>query len=171
MAKTLNMRFALDNGRTTAMSLAAPKEDLTREQVEPVMQMVVDTSAADRGRVFVVCNLLDGIQRRIEGRERAYVANAIARLNNIDNARFCHAKRGTVLLALFDVSVKDDGERVITLELPAAARKLLRRSRCSNLPQRRKFFVKRAYFALCDQNALLRRRQRRQRPQMVANCR
>ena len=47
MAKSLNMRFALDNGRTTAMSLAAPKDELTREQVEPVMQMVVDTSAIE----------------------------------------------------------------------------------------------------------------------------
>ncbi len=45
MAKTLNMRFALDNGNLTAMSLAAPKEDLTREQVEPVMQAIIDTSA------------------------------------------------------------------------------------------------------------------------------
>ena len=45
MAKTLNMRFALDNGNLTAMSLAAPKDDLTREQVEPVMQAIIDTSA------------------------------------------------------------------------------------------------------------------------------
>ena len=27
------------------MSLAAPKDDLTREQVEPVMQAIIDTSA------------------------------------------------------------------------------------------------------------------------------
>ena len=39
------MRCALDNGRTTAMSLAAPKDELTREQVEPVMQAIIDTSA------------------------------------------------------------------------------------------------------------------------------
>ncbi len=45
MAKTLNMRFTLDNGRTTTMSVANPKEDLTRAQVEPVMQNVIDKAA------------------------------------------------------------------------------------------------------------------------------
>ena len=45
MAKTLNMRFALDNGRTTAVSLADPKPDLTREQVEPAMQTIIDKTA------------------------------------------------------------------------------------------------------------------------------
>ncbi len=45
MAKTLNMRFALENGKTTTTALAAPKDDLTREDVEPVMQLVVDKQA------------------------------------------------------------------------------------------------------------------------------
>ena len=45
MAKTLNMRFTLDNGKTTAMSLAAPKDDLVRANVEPVMQSIIDKQA------------------------------------------------------------------------------------------------------------------------------
>ena len=45
MAKTLNMRFLLDNGKTTTMGLAQPKDNLTRAQVEPVMQAVLDASA------------------------------------------------------------------------------------------------------------------------------
>ncbi|MBR1759852.1 MAG: DUF2922 domain-containing protein [Schwartzia sp.] len=45
MAKTLNMRFALDNGKTTTMSLAAPKDDLVRADVEPVMQSIIDKQA------------------------------------------------------------------------------------------------------------------------------
>ncbi len=45
MAKTLNMRFALENGKTNTTALAAPKDDLTREDVEPVMQLVVDKQA------------------------------------------------------------------------------------------------------------------------------
>ena len=45
MAKTLNMRFALTNGKTTTIGLAQPKNDLTREQVEPVMQAIIDKEA------------------------------------------------------------------------------------------------------------------------------
>ena len=45
MAKTLNMQFLLDNGKTTTMSLPQPKDNLTRAQVEPVMQSVLDASA------------------------------------------------------------------------------------------------------------------------------
>lgn len=45
MAKTLNMRFTLENGKTTTVSLAQPKDDLTRANVEPVMQAVVDKQA------------------------------------------------------------------------------------------------------------------------------
>ncbi len=45
MAKTLNMRFALLNGKTTTMSLAAPRDDLAREDVEPAMQSIVDKQA------------------------------------------------------------------------------------------------------------------------------
>ena len=42
MSKTLNMRFTLDNGESTTMSIAAPKDDLAREDVEPVMQSIID---------------------------------------------------------------------------------------------------------------------------------
>ncbi len=45
MAKTLNMKFALENGKTTTMSLAQPKDDLAREDVEPVMQTIIDKQA------------------------------------------------------------------------------------------------------------------------------
>jgi len=135
------------------------------------MRMVIDAAAADSGRIFVFCNLLDETKRSLEGRERSDVATTIARLDNIDNTMFCHAKRDKVLLARFDVSVEDDGERVIALELPAAARKLLRRSYRAYLAQRSKLFVKRANFALRDKNALLRRRQRRQCPQVFADGR
>ena len=45
MAKTLNMRFALANGRTATTSLAQPKDELSREDVEPVMQLIVDKRA------------------------------------------------------------------------------------------------------------------------------
>ena len=45
MAKTLNMRFALANGRTATTSLAQPKDELSREDVEPVMQLIVDKHA------------------------------------------------------------------------------------------------------------------------------
>lgn len=45
MAKTLNMRFELENGGTTTVALAQPKADLAREDVEPVMQAIVDKQA------------------------------------------------------------------------------------------------------------------------------
>ena len=45
MAKTLNMRFALEDGKTTTVSLAQPKDDLSREDVAPVMQSIVDKQA------------------------------------------------------------------------------------------------------------------------------
>ena len=45
MAKTLNMRFTLTNGRATTMGLAQPKNNLSREQVEPVMQAIIDKEA------------------------------------------------------------------------------------------------------------------------------
>ena len=45
MAKTLKMTFALDNGKTSTMNLAQPKDDLAREDVEPFMQNIVDKEA------------------------------------------------------------------------------------------------------------------------------
>ena len=45
MAKTLKMTFTLENGRTSTISLAQPKDDLAREDVEPVMQNIVDKEA------------------------------------------------------------------------------------------------------------------------------
>ncbi|MBP5199144.1 MAG: DUF2922 domain-containing protein [Schwartzia sp.] len=54
MTKTLNMRFLLDNGRTTAMTIADPKNDLTRATVEPVMQSIVDKSAIAPGDAVAV---------------------------------------------------------------------------------------------------------------------
>ena len=45
MAKTLNMRFTMDNGKMSTMSLAAPRDDLAREDVEPVMQSIIDKQA------------------------------------------------------------------------------------------------------------------------------
>lgn len=45
MAKTLKMTFTLDNGKTSTMNLAQPKNDLTREDVEPFMQNIVDKDA------------------------------------------------------------------------------------------------------------------------------
>ena len=45
MAKTLHMRFSLENGKATTVSLAQPKDDLTRANVEPVMQSIVDKQA------------------------------------------------------------------------------------------------------------------------------
>lgn len=45
MAKTLKMTFALENGKTSTMNLARPKDDLTRAAVEPVMQAVIDKEA------------------------------------------------------------------------------------------------------------------------------
>ena len=45
MAKTLKMTFTLENGRTSTISLAQPKDDIAREDVEPVMQSIVDKEA------------------------------------------------------------------------------------------------------------------------------
>ncbi len=45
MAKTLNMRFKLENGKATTVILPSPKDDLRREDVEPVMQAVIDKQA------------------------------------------------------------------------------------------------------------------------------
>jgi hypothetical protein len=45
MAKTLNMRFSLTNGKLTTLGLAQPKNGLSREQVEPVMQAIIDKEA------------------------------------------------------------------------------------------------------------------------------
>lgn len=42
MAKTLNMTFILDSGKKLTKSLPDPKADLTRANVEPVMQSAVD---------------------------------------------------------------------------------------------------------------------------------
>ena len=45
MAKTLKMTFTLDNGKTSTMNLAQPKDDIAREDVEPFMQNIVDKEA------------------------------------------------------------------------------------------------------------------------------
>lgn len=45
MAKTLNMKFALENGRSTTVSLVQPKDEIAREDVEPVMQAIIDKQA------------------------------------------------------------------------------------------------------------------------------
>ena len=45
MSKTLNMRFVLTNGKTTTLGISNPKDDLAREDVEPVMQSIIDKSA------------------------------------------------------------------------------------------------------------------------------
>ncbi len=45
MAKTLNMKFTLENNKTTTLALAQPKDDLAREDVEPVMQSIIDKQA------------------------------------------------------------------------------------------------------------------------------
>ncbi|MBO4852522.1 MAG: DUF2922 domain-containing protein [Schwartzia sp.] len=45
MSKTLNMRFVLTNGRTSTMGVPNPKDDLAREDVEPVMQSIIEKSA------------------------------------------------------------------------------------------------------------------------------
>ena len=42
MAKTLNMKFVLENGRSTTVSLVQPKDEIAREDVEPVMQTIID---------------------------------------------------------------------------------------------------------------------------------
>ena len=39
------MKYTLTNGRLATMSLDQPKEDLTREDVEPVMQSIIDMEA------------------------------------------------------------------------------------------------------------------------------
>ena len=43
--KTLNMKFELENGKTTTLALDKPKNDLTRETAEPVMQTIIDKQA------------------------------------------------------------------------------------------------------------------------------
>ena len=53
MAKTLKMTFALDRGKTAAYSLADPKADLARANVEPFMQSIVDKQAVVRGTATV----------------------------------------------------------------------------------------------------------------------
>ena len=45
MAKTLNMKFALENGRAATGSLVQPKDEIAREDVEPVMQTIIDKQA------------------------------------------------------------------------------------------------------------------------------
>lgn len=45
MAKTLKMTFTLENGKDTTMNLTYPKDDLTRADVEPFMQNIVDKEA------------------------------------------------------------------------------------------------------------------------------
>lgn len=41
MAKTLHLVFGLDNGKNMTMTLAQPKDDLTSEDVAPVMQEAI----------------------------------------------------------------------------------------------------------------------------------
>jgi len=43
--KTLEMVFNLDNGKELTVSLAAPKDDLTVEQVVPVMGTMIAKTA------------------------------------------------------------------------------------------------------------------------------
>ena len=43
--KTLNMKFALENGKTATVSLDKPKDDLSGEDVAPVMQTIIDKQA------------------------------------------------------------------------------------------------------------------------------
>ena len=45
MAKTLNMKFSLENGRSTTVSLVQPKDEIARADVEPVMQAIIDKQA------------------------------------------------------------------------------------------------------------------------------
>ncbi|MBO6236289.1 MAG: DUF2922 domain-containing protein [Schwartzia sp.] len=45
MAKTLNMKVALENGRSTTVSLVQPKDEIARADVEPVMQTMIDKQA------------------------------------------------------------------------------------------------------------------------------
>ena len=45
MAKTLNMKFALENGRSTTVSLVQPKDEIARADVEPVKQTMIDRQA------------------------------------------------------------------------------------------------------------------------------
>ncbi len=45
MKKTLKMIFGLDSGKKSTVSLADPRADLDRDDVEPVMQMVIDKQA------------------------------------------------------------------------------------------------------------------------------
>ena len=40
----LYMIFGLDNGKNLSVSLLDPKSNLTRSQVEPVMQSLIDTN-------------------------------------------------------------------------------------------------------------------------------
>ncbi len=45
MAKKLNMRFTMTDGKTTTLGVANPKDNLAREDVEPVMQSIIAKSA------------------------------------------------------------------------------------------------------------------------------
>ena len=45
MAKTLNMKFALENGKSTTVNVPQSKDNLEREDVEPVMQTIIDKQA------------------------------------------------------------------------------------------------------------------------------
>lgn len=64
VTKRLYMIFGLDNGKNLSVSLLDPKDSLTRAQIEPVMQMMVDNS------VFVyngspAVNLVDAYIREV----------------------------------------------------------------------------------------------------------
>ena len=65
MTETLKMTFNLEDGKTASVSLASPKENITAEDVKPVMENIVAKEALlVKGKKAV--EIKDAVVRRIE---------------------------------------------------------------------------------------------------------
>ena len=65
MSETLKMTFNLEGGKTASISLAAPKEGITAEDVKPVMENIVTKEAIlVKGKKAI--SLKNAVVRRVE---------------------------------------------------------------------------------------------------------
>ena len=131
---------------------------------------LVDGAADDPWRRIVRANRrIHGGERPFERGEHIADPGAVDILREVYGAGGRLAYRHEALLARADIAVEDDGERVVALERPAAAREVLRRRGGADFAQRGELFRERLDSALGNEDALLRGRQRGKRPQVVAD--
>ncbi|MBE6097607.1 MAG: DUF2922 domain-containing protein [Schwartzia succinivorans] len=68
MTDTLKMTFNLEDGKTTSISLASPKEGITAEEVKPVMENIITKEAIlVKGQKAV--SIKDAVVRTVEERK------------------------------------------------------------------------------------------------------